>query len=529
MILFENQFLSIRERDNKAYIKVEKEGFDVMEFNNILTQTPRLNLTNFLSLRNALVDCSNKEIEIGDVKPEIEISISSDDMECKVRFNMSEDYLKDNKKEASTKAIHALNKEGVNEGIIYDVFYGDIPSKKEVLIARGVLPIDGEDAVINLYDISERKPVIGKDGRADFYDLNLIDVIQKGEWLGEKIPATEGQSGKSVTGNIVPAKKGKDKLLRYDTFTVDEVIENGIHILRAKIDGAVIIENGKVKVDNHLIISRDVDYSTGNLDFNGFITIKGTVKDGFSVTAKNDIAILSDMGIGATGKIESLEGSIYIKGGVNGKGITFIEAKKDVYTKYCNESNIIAGGKIDIGFYSMDSELRAERVFLDNKNGRVIGGKINAKSQIVAGVIGSKYEKKTEVYVNGFDRLAIKNEFMMLLEKYRKLLKYAEGLKTEIDIYSFNFSMNDSEEFIEDYNLQMKKYEEIMEEIEELDRKRLNLQQILESKGEGHISVLKGAFPETQLQIKQMRKRINHLVSGTFFAKGKELHFDENI
>lgn len=529
MILLENEFFTIIEQNDKVYIKVEKEGFDVKEFNNILSQVPRLNFTKFLNLKRAFENCDNQEVEIGNFKPEIEIITSSDEMECRVKLNMHEDYLKENNKEVVTKTIKALNQNGINEGIINDVLYRELTSIREVLIAKGVLPINGEDAIIKLYELSERRPEIRKDGRADFYDLNLIDIVKKGDWLGEKIPATEGQDGKTVTGKIVPAMKGKDKLLRYDTHTVEEVIENEKSVLRAKVDGAVIIENGKVKVDNHLIIQGDVDYSTGSLNFNGFITIKGTVKDGFSVTAKNDISILSDMGIGATGKILSLEGSIYIKGGVNGRGTTIVEAQKDVYTKYCNEAKITAGGKIDIGFYSMDSELTAQRVLLDKKNGRVLGGRINAETQIVAGVVGNKYEKKTEINVNGFDRLTMKKEFQELLQNYKKLLKYAEDLKTEIDIYSFKFSINESREYIHDYNLQLKKYEEIMDEIAELDRKRLILQQTLQSKGEGQISVLRGAFPETQIQIKAIRKRINHLVSGTFFAQGKELHFDEEL
>ncbi len=529
MILFENEFLKITERDDKVYIKVEKKGFDIKDFNNILNQVPRLNFTKFLNLKKAFENCNEYEVEIGSLRPEIEIIISSDEMECKVRFNIDEDYIKENKREVVTRTIMVLNQQKVNEGIINDVLYGEIIPAKELLIAKGVLPIKGEDAIIELYEISEKRPEIRKDGRADFYDLNLIDVVKKGEWLGEKIPATNGQDGKTVNGKIVPAKKGKDKLLRYDTHTVEEVMEDGKYVLRAKCDGAVTIENGKVKVDNHLIIHGDVDYSTGNLNFNGFITVKGTVKDGFSVTAKNDISILSVMGIGATGKIVSLEGSIYIKGGVNGKGITIVEAKQDVYTKYCNEAEIIAGGKIDIGFYSMDSELKAQRVLLDSKNGRVIGGKINAETQMVAGVVGNKYEKKTEIHVDGFDRLTVKKEFQELLKKYKNLLKYAENLKTEIDIYTLNFSINETQEYIHDYNLQLKKYEEIMEEIAELDKKRLILQQTLESKGEGQISVFKGAFPETQIQIKAIRKRINHLISGTFFAQGRELHFDEEL
>ena len=121
-----------------------------------------------------------------------------------------------------------------------------------------------------------------------------------------------------------------------------EFPENNKIVLRALYDGAVIIQDGKVRVDNHLIIAGDVSYDTGNIVFDGYVTIQGTVNDGFSVIAKNDISINSPMGIGAIEKIESKEGSIYIKGGIFGKKLAIIQAKKNIYTKYTNECTLVA-------------------------------------------------------------------------------------------------------------------------------------------------------------------------------------------
>ena len=69
--------------------------------------------------------------------------------------------------------------------------------------------------------------------------MNFIDEVEKDDWLGEKIPPTEGIPGKTVTGEMVPPKPGKDKKLLYDRKTVYESEEDGKIVLRAKHHGVV--------------------------------------------------------------------------------------------------------------------------------------------------------------------------------------------------------------------------------------------------------------------------------------------------
>lgn len=525
--LYSNDFFTLLERENEVFIKVNMPGFDMRSFNGILELNPRVVLTNFLGLKKALEIASDTETKIGKLRPLIEVVLSKDEMTCKVRVNHPEDYVIENKKDVMTQILIELNKNGVKEGIISDVINGSFPSYEEFIIAKGVLPINGDDAKVKYYELSERKPQIRQDGTTNYYDLNLIDVVYKGDWLGEKIPATEGKEGITVTGKKLNPKNGKDKLLRYDTRTVAQYAKDGKFVLEALVDGAVVFNKGKIGVENHLILSGDVDYSSGNIKFDGFVTVKGTVKDGFSITAKHDISILSPMGIGATGKICSTDGSIFIKGGVNGKFITEIEAKKDVYLKYCNETKISAGGKIDIGYYSIDCDLKAEKILMDKKSGRLIGGNVHAGSQIITGTIGNKYEKRTNVNVDGFDRVTVKKEFEEVLKQYKTLLVKAEDLKAELEIYDLNFSINEDKMMIEDYNRQLKKYDELIEAVARLDERRLLLQEVLRSRGEGQVSISAGAYPKTYLELKRVTKRINSLVKGTFYINGRELFFDE--
>ncbi len=374
-----------------------------------------------------------------------------------------------------------------------------------------------------LQEIQEKKPIVKDDGSVNHYELNLIDNVKKGDWLGEKIPPTEGKPGRTVNNKVLPARRGLDLHLKYDRKTIEEFEENGKTVLRAAIEGAVKFEGDKIRIDNHLIIPGDVGYETGSVSFDGYVTVKGTVKDGFSVIAKNDISIQGNMGLGVVDKVISREGSIYIKGGVFGKNISVIEAKKSVFVKYCNACTITAGEDINVGFYSLDSNLKAKKVIMDPIHGKVIGGTINAEIQVIAGVIGNKAEKKTYITVSGFDRLAIKKEFEQLLEKYKVMLTEVNKVKHQIEQFEHNTS---GAEYVNsgEYNQYLRKYEDILEGIRMLDEYRKRLQQILETKGEGEVGISTAAYPETVIEIKNMQKRINSIVSGSFYVVDKELH-----
>ncbi|GAE90023.1 hypothetical protein JCM21531_3602 [Acetivibrio straminisolvens JCM 21531] len=109
-----------------------------------------------------------------------------------------------------------------------------------------------------------------------------------------------------------------------------------------------------------------MDFKTGNIIFDGYVTIKGTVTDGFYVEATKDIEISSPIGIGNVKGIKSREGSIYIKGGISSKGSAQISAKKNIYTKFVDNAKLSCGGIAHIGFYCINSTVEAKEVFIES-------------------------------------------------------------------------------------------------------------------------------------------------------------------
>lgn len=522
MKIYNNEYFSLFSEDNEIYILVSKSGYNMQNFNSVILDNPTIQLSNFLVLKKALEEANSDKTPIGILKPRVNVIISNDEMEAKIILNITKEEIEQKKSDISSEIIETLNDIGVTEGI-YNIFDKPIYVQKEMVIAKGIPPTDGDDAILKYYQLSEKKPIVQEDGSVNHYELNLIDNVEANNWLGERIPPTDGKPGKTVNGKLVPAKRGRDAKLKYDPKTVALYEENGKDVLRALVDGAVKFDGDKIRVDNLLVISGNVGYETGNIDFDGYVTIMGTVNDGFSVNAKCDIEVKGKMGIGTINKIVSTEGSIYIKGGIYGKSTALLHAKKDVFIKYCNECTITAGNDINIGFYSLDSHLTAKRILMDPVHGKIIGGSINAEIQVIAGVIGNRSEKKTQISVQGFDRLSIKKEFEALLVKYKDLLSSANKAKRQLEV--FEYSMSGSEYInMGEYQTYIRKYESIVDDIKVLDEYRKKLQNILETKGEGEIGVFKAAYPETFIEIKSMTKKINSIVSGSFYVVNKELH-----
>ena len=68
-----------------------------------------------------------------------------------------------------------------------------------------------------------------------------------------------------------------------------------------------------IGVYDFLEIKGDIDFSTGNIDFDGFLSVKGTVEDNFTAVSSRDLEILGECGVGAAEQIGSTDGSIYIR------------------------------------------------------------------------------------------------------------------------------------------------------------------------------------------------------------------------
>ena len=525
MILVENEYFIITVDADRLFIQVFKIGMSIKEFQTVIDQYPRITVTKFLALKHALESITNDKVEFGQFKPLINLSISSDNLEAKIVINLSEEQFNREKENIKNEVLNLLRNRNISFGIFYDVINKELEPLKEIVIARALLPVDGEDAKITYLELPELKPTINDDGTANYYDMNLFKQIYKEDWLGEKIFLTKGTEGKNIKGEVLPAKRGKDRILRFDKETVECIEEDNKITLKAKCSGALQMLKGVIGVNPLLEIDGNVGYKTGNINFDGHVIVHGTVEDGFSIIADKDISILSSIGMGAIDKILSKSGSIFIKGGISGKGKSYIQAGKSIFVKYANDCILKANDTINVGFYVLNSELEADTILVQAHNARTIGGIIHARTKVSLRMVGNTFEKETFIKVDGFNRRAMKKELDELMVLYKELINKSEQLERELHVYEASLTHFGKIKNEDDYFKLKCVHQEVLDKIFILEQKRQVLFNILLSKGEGEVAIYEKAYPKTFLEIKNIRKNIKEEITGVFYAENNELKF----
>ena len=116
-------------------------------------------------------------------------------------------------------------------------------------------------------------------GRVDYFHLNLVQNVEKGQPICQIVPPVEGIPGRNVLDEEIPCKEGKMPVLPKGRNT--EASEDGMQLLAVKA-GRVEFSGRSFLVKSVLEIGGNVDFSTGNINFVGDVHIHGDVSSGNS-------------------------------------------------------------------------------------------------------------------------------------------------------------------------------------------------------------------------------------------------------
>ncbi len=244
--------------------------------------------------------------------------------------------------------------------------------------------VDGKDAVIRiLFEKPSQKPKLLNNGSVDYKNFTNFIMVNKGDLLIKRTPPTEGSKGFDVTGAEIFPMPGKENIIEaMDGVTVNEDKTE----YRAKCSGHVVFTGTMISVLPLLSVDGNVDYRTGNINFEGTVYVSKDVLTGFSVNA-DDIII---EGIDEDAVLTA-RNSINIKVGIKGLGNKgYVKAGVDVVTGYSENSRISARGSIEIKKYCFNSALSANRIFTSSKDAIVNGGSLRAFSVVHLHNAGSK-------------------------------------------------------------------------------------------------------------------------------------------
>lgn len=520
---FENEYFVLFKNGKEVLISMIKEGFDINRFNTeVLTAFPRLKVTKFAALSSAITNNLKGQIVIGEIIGLSEVSVASDSLYAYVNLHMTtQEFLKVELVELLRSIQEQLTLNKVTYGILA-ITKEDMNIQDKFVIAKGLAPIPGIDAMIKMYELDEIKPSIENAGEVDHYELNVINKILENQWLGERNEPTKGIPGINVYGREIKAPDGKQAVLRYDRKSVYEKLNETKTktVLYAKRNGAVVYIGEVVSVLNAIEVDGSIGFNTGNIDFNGFVDITGTVEDNFSVIADENIQIKGDMGIGATGIIESRNGDVYIKGGVAGRHKAIIKAKGNVYTKFASDCTIISEGTVNIGFYAMNCHIEAKELIFESEDSRLIGGEANVDIQIKVGEIGSRSSSKTYVHVNGFNKEALRREYDSLKDAIELCRKKLEVYKQQYENYKSKESTSEISKKTDAAYSKMLMYKERLKKTQDTRQRFVSY---IQAKGEGEVKTLKGIHSNVFISIKDRAIEIKEAKT-----LGQSFYYDQN-
>jgi len=307
------------------------------------------------------------------------------------------------KERLSEKALYELlNTENVVYGIHHEKieklcsFVITEPFEK-ILIAEGKHPTKSHDAKIDylfpadgFITLNEKE---NEKEKVDFSKRKRIFQCKKEDLLLKKTAGIQGIDGMTVTGRKIPAEHYQDiNLLQFigNKHTLS-LTEDKMGI-KAMADGQPYLTSiGKIHIRKVFIVNHNLDYSVGDVEFDGSVIIHGDVDVPFQVHAKGDIFI--DGVVRNT--FISGESNITIQGGVSGTGKGHVECQKDLTVSFLNNVTVIVDRNCISKDYILNSVVYAGENIVIHGRGTVSGGSLMAGNKIGLKVAGSVGGVKT--------------------------------------------------------------------------------------------------------------------------------------
>ncbi|WP_312129048.1 FapA family protein [Lysinibacillus capsici] len=221
--------------------------------------------------------------------------------------------------------------------------------------------------------------------------------------------------------------------------------------------------------------------------------------------------------------IKSIEGDVYIRGGIFGLGSTVVEAGGNIFVKHVNEANLFAANSIHIGFYALGSQLSAHSIYVDERKGKIIGGRAVAKNTIVTAISGNRLERRTDLIIESIN----KQENNTVMQEKAAQLKQ---LQTEISAHENSmknllpFLNKMSKEQSASFEVTKQALTKLKAEAITLDREIKLLMDEMRHVGKEEIIVTKEAHPGTYIQIGRKSSLLSKMTNGKFLLEFGELN-----
>ena len=311
---------------------------------------------------------------------------------------------------------------GINERLADRLSHDDQRYFHLFLIAQGKPAFDGKNGNIVDYfpRVVERILAVDEYDQVDYAALNLINNVKEGQEICRLIRPTEGEPGRTVLDQEIPAKSGKSVSLPKGRNT--EISEDG-DALVALADGHVEFTGRGFQVKPVLDVPGDVDFSTGNIKFVGDVNINGDVLSGFSVQAMGSVWV---GGVIEAGSTVEAGGDLTVVKGILGDGTTTVRSQRCVFSKYIENATIYVRENLQTDAIINGGVYCDGEVVVRSGRGVIMGGRVWAAKKISASIVGSRSERRTSIVLGGlpctsFEREQVRRELKELEIEHERL------------------------------------------------------------------------------------------------------------
>ncbi|MBF0210900.1 MAG: DUF342 domain-containing protein [Desulfamplus sp.] len=381
---------------------------------------------------------------------------------------------------ASRNIIHGI----VDNNFIQKFINSDVYLNKPFKIAEGNAPIEGKNASVQYFFTKNRLKAgtIREDGTIDFRERGNIPQVEKGSVLAIKKNAVVGLVGKNIFNDTVRVNPTKDIRLKVGKGAI--LSSDKLKVIAAVSGHPKLGSDGTIHVYDTFVVQGNVDFNTGNIDYQGDVTVKGCILNGFTVKGHNVKAEEID---GAT---VIAQGNVVVEQGINESKIS---AQGSLSAKFIQKSTISCIGDVKSDKEIVESTIECSGTC--NIRGIIISSKIAAKMGLYAKQIGMEKSPPSTIRV-GVDSFALRtvekfqNGIDEKKEANKKLLDTITSCQQEIKVL---------EDKIVNLNL-------IKEQLEEDRIDILSKIADIEGKNEGRASEIK--LQQSRSDLKQIVKNI---------------------
>ncbi|MBI2505007.1 MAG: DUF342 domain-containing protein [Candidatus Latescibacteria bacterium] len=282
------------------------------------------------------------------------------------------------------------------------------------IVAQGTSPDPGQEAQLEILAKSSSK------GRSL---VAFAEAVQPDQMVARRTPYKPGTPGRDVKGRpVLPPADTSHRVKAGKGVRVER--DGEVECFIATAAGTLKLANDELSVSSTplLSIDKDVGLTTGNLQFQGDVSVAGSVQRGFSVKATGDILIGGQV---EEGCVVATRGSISIGGGVLGRR-TKVVAQGSVQALFVEDATMAAGRNILVERVNRGRLRAGNRVMISGRGeeaGTVVGGQVWALRRIDLSVAGSPEGALTSLAVGTNMAVGVTEEQAEKLDRMQRFLE----------------------------------------------------------------------------------------------------------